>query len=47
LRVSLVRFAGITLCVASQRVFLLLLLLLLLFRYRLRPETSGYSLVRS
>jgi hypothetical protein len=36
--VSLMSFANITFCVASQRV-------LLLFRYRLSPETSGYTLL--
>jgi hypothetical protein len=35
--VSLVSFAAITLCVASQRV---------VFRYRLSPETFRYTLVR-
>jgi hypothetical protein len=43
--VSLVIFAAILLCVASQ--WWLLLLLLLLFRYRLSPETFGYTLVCS
>jgi len=38
--VSLVSFTAITLCVASQRVCCCL------FRYRLRPETFGYTLVR-
>jgi hypothetical protein len=36
--VSLVSFAAITLCVASQRVFIFV-------RYRLSPETFGYTLV--
>jgi hypothetical protein len=36
-----VRFAAITLCVASQRVFVVVYL----FRYRFSPETSGYTLV--
>jgi hypothetical protein len=40
--VSLVSFAAITLCVDSQRVFICCL-----FRYRLSPETFGYSLVYS
>jgi hypothetical protein len=40
--VSLVSFAAITLCVASQRVFIVVKRI---FRYRLSPETFGYSLV--
>jgi hypothetical protein len=39
--VSLVSFAAITLCVASQRVCCCL------FRYRLSPETFGYTFVFS
>jgi hypothetical protein len=37
-----VDFAAITLCVASQRVFIVVVCL---FRYRLSPETFGYTLV--
>jgi hypothetical protein len=39
-----VSFAAITLCIASQRVFVIIVVYL--FRYRLRPETFGYTLVR-
>jgi hypothetical protein len=42
--VSFVSFAAITLCVASQQVFLLLLLLLLSISL-LSPETFGYTLI--
>jgi hypothetical protein len=38
------RFAAITLCVASQRVFTVVPYL---FRYLISPETSGYTLVSS
>jgi hypothetical protein len=41
LLVSLVSFAATTLCVASQRVFILCCL----FRYRLSVENFGYTLV--
>jgi hypothetical protein len=41
LRVSLVSFAAIALCVASQRGFIFVRI----FRYRLSPETFGYTLV--
>jgi hypothetical protein len=41
--VSLVRFAAITLCVASQRVFICCCCCL--FCYRLSPETFGYTVV--
>jgi hypothetical protein len=37
-----VSFAAITLCVASQRVFIVVV-----FRYRLSPETIGYTLVHT
>jgi hypothetical protein len=37
-----VSFAAITLCVAFQRVFIIVVYL---FRYRLSPETFGYTLV--
>jgi hypothetical protein len=40
--VSLVSFAAITICVASKRVFIVVKLTL---RYRLSPETFGYTLV--
>jgi hypothetical protein len=40
LSVSLVSFVAVTLCVASQRV-------LIVFRYRLSPETFGYTIVCS
>jgi hypothetical protein len=47
--VSLVRFVAITLCIASQWVFIIIIiiiiLLLLWFRYRLSPQTFGYTLV--
>jgi hypothetical protein len=36
-----VSFAAITLCVTSQLVFIIVVL----FRYRLTPETFGYTLV--
>jgi len=36
-----VSFAAITLCVASQR-----MLILVIYRYRLSPETFGYTLVK-
>jgi hypothetical protein len=36
-----VGFAAITLCVASQRLFFVVVY----FRYRLSPETFGYTLV--
>jgi hypothetical protein len=39
LLVSIVSFAAITLRVASQRVFIVVCS----FRYRLSPETSGYT----
>jgi hypothetical protein len=41
--VSLVSFAAITPCVASQRVFVCCCL----FRHRLSPETFGYTLVQT
>jgi hypothetical protein len=44
LRVSLVSFASITLCVASQRVFIVVVGCCS-FRYRLSPETFVYALV--
>jgi hypothetical protein len=40
-----VSFAAKTLCVASQRVFIVVCLFVCLFRYRLSPETFGYTLV--
>jgi hypothetical protein len=40
-----VSFAAITLCVASQRVFVVVVVYL--FRYRFSPETFGYTLVLS
>jgi hypothetical protein len=40
--VSLVSFVAITLCVTSQRVFIVVTRI---FRYRLSPETFGYTLV--
>jgi hypothetical protein len=43
LLVSLASSADMTLCVASQRVFVVVVVL---FLYRLSPETSGYTLVR-
>jgi hypothetical protein len=47
LLVSLVSFAAITLCVASQRVFIVVLVVVVVihFRYRLSPETFGYTLL--
>jgi hypothetical protein len=46
---SLVSLSAITLCVASQRLFvvvvLVVFLLLFFIRYRLSPETFGYILV--
>jgi hypothetical protein len=38
-----VSFAAITLCIASQRVFIVVVVLI---RYRLSPETFRYTLVR-
>jgi hypothetical protein len=42
-----VSFATITLCVASQRVFVVVVVVVVVvvFRYRLSPETFGYTLV--
>jgi hypothetical protein len=41
-----VSFAAITLCVASQRVFIIIIIIIYLFIYLLlSPETFGYTLV--
>jgi hypothetical protein len=45
LSVSLVSFAAITLCVASQQMFIVVVRCYCLFRYRLSTETFGYTLV--
>jgi hypothetical protein len=41
-------FSAITLCVASQRVLIVVVVVVViyLFRYRLSPETFGYTVVR-
>jgi hypothetical protein len=38
-----VSFSAITLCVASQRVFIVVVVVVVYFVYRLSPETFGYN----
>jgi hypothetical protein len=44
--VSLVSYAAITLCVASQLVFIsIIIVIIVVFHYRLSPKTFGYTVV--